>query len=337
MEPPAFGRSDWMENLDNPFDAQGQHASPAAPTEAAAYGAVEGAPEPGVPEPETAGVLEALESGLAASIDGLTILDRELAFDGSGRVDFAGIDGEGRLVLVLLLDDNPDTACAEAMDLAVIAGRHGDLIARHLDVSDRSSGQSARLALVAESIAPRLRARLAMLRTSFELFELQSLHSMRGHQTYLVPVPTGQVDAPTAPGREQHQEIAPEEFLASLSAPARDAAEVLVARMQRMDSEFDVKFNPAGGKWSFQGRDFLGIDLRNDRIIGRILPGGPPLVLEDTMAVESLVEEAFTAYVRLLGLFDATEEVIEAAAPLGEMGELSEPLLSPEEIAAFQE
>ncbi|MFT5081479.1 MAG: hypothetical protein ACI84E_002141, partial [Planctomycetota bacterium] len=222
-------------------------------------------------------------------------------------------------------------ASAEALDLAVIAGRHGDLLARHLDVLDRTAGQPARLVLVAESIAPRLRARLAMLRTGFELFELQSLNSMRGQKTYLVPVHTGQIDELAVVEKHQNLEIAPEEFLASLEAPARDGAEVLLARMQRMDSEFDVHFTHAGGRWSFNGRDFLRIDLRSDRLIGRVLPGGPPLVLEDTIAVESLVEEAFTAYVRLLGLFDDTEEVIEVSPPLGE------PLLSPEEIAAFQE
>ena len=129
----------------------------------------------------------------------------------------------------------------------------------------------------------------------------------------------------------QTLEIAPEEFLHSLGAPARDVAEVLLARMQRMDSEFDVYFTEAGGKWSFNGRDFLRIDLRSDRIIGRVLPSGPPLVLEDTIAVESLVEEAFTAYVRLLGLLNDAEEVIEVSPPMGE------PLLSAEEIAAFQD
>ncbi|MFT4709425.1 MAG: hypothetical protein ACI9D0_000140 [Bacteroidia bacterium] len=320
-----------MENQDNPFSSPGQSPPPEALTEAAAYGAAAGAQDPTAPEPATAGVLEALESGLAASISGLTILDRELSFEGSGRVDFAGIDGDGRLVLVLLLDDHPDIASAEALDLAVIAGRHGDLLARHLDVLDRTAGQPARLVLVAESIAPRLRARLAMLRTGFELFELQSLNSMRGQKTYLVPVHTGQIDELAVVEKHQNLEIAPEEFLASLEAPARDGAEVLLARMQRMDSEFDVHFTHAGGRWSFNGRDFLRIDLRSDRLIGRVLPGGPPLVLEDTIAVESLVEEAFTAYVRLLGLFDDTEEVIEVSPPLGE------PLLSPEEIAAFQE
>lgn len=320
-----------MENQDNPFGAQGQAATPATHSEAPAYGDVDAALGVDVPGPETSGVLEALEAGLAASIDGLTILDRELAFEGTGRVDFAGIDGDGRLVLVLLLDDNLDTASAEALDLAVIAARHGDLIARHMDVLDRTAGLPVRLALVMESVNPRLRARLSMLRSGFELFELQSLNSMRGQRTYLVPVHSGQVDEPTSKNQQQTLEIAPEEFLDSLGAPARDAAEVLLARMQRMDSEFDVHFTQDGGKWSFNGRDFLRIDLRSDRIIGRVLPSGPPLILEDTISVESLVEEAFTAYVRLLGLFDDTEEVIEVSQPM------SEPLLSPEEIAAFQE
>lgn len=331
MESPALGRPDWMDNQDNPFGTQGQPAAPEMRTDAAAYGAVEDVSDESVYEPSTSGVLEALEASLATSIDGLAILDRELTFAGAGRVDFAGIDGDGRLVLVLLLDDNLNTASAEALDLAVIAEHHGDLIARHMDVLDRTAGLPVRLALVMESFNPRLRARLAVLRSGFELFELQSLSSMRGQQTYLVPVESGHVEGAAAMDQPQTLEIAPEEFLHSLGAPARDVAEVLLARMQRMDSEFDVYFTEAGGKWSFNGRDFLRIDLRSDRIIGRVLPSGPPLVLEDTIAVESLVEEAFTAYVRLLGLLNDAEEVIEVSPPMGE------PLLSAEEIAAFQD
>lgn len=295
-------------------------------TSSASFGeGTDAGPERGAHE-----ILAALETGLSNSIEGLTILDRELAFEGVGRVDFAGIDGRGRLVLVALLDDSPETASIEALDLAVIAKRHGGLIMHHLGLPPLPSASSPLCVLVAESLDARLLDRLALLPQEFEVFTLQSLVSERGRQTYLVPAVV-HGSCSSAPEEEAVEILSPEEFIVSLDTPSREAAEVLVARMERMDSEFDVIFTPSGGRWAFGGREFLRVERRNERIIGRVLPGGRPVVLDGTPAVEGLIEEAFSAYVRLLGLFDENEEAYQVPSVS------SEPLLSAEEIAAFQE
>jgi hypothetical protein len=280
----------------------------------------------------TTKVLEVLEASLSEAIDGLVILDRELSFEGTGRVDFAGIDGEGRLVLVVLLDDDPNTASLEAMDLAVICKRHSSLIAKHLGVPEL--GLAPCCALVTEHLDQRLMQRLELVSASFEFFELQSLVSERGSRTYLVP-------AAIAPGvladteTRDATEISAEDFLQDLTSDSQEYLGILVSRMQRMDSEFDMIFTRDAGHWGFNGREFLRIERSGERVLGCVLPSGKPAMLDDEGSVEQLVEEAFSAYVRLLGLFD--EDIVEIEDAFEDPGISSEPLLSPEEIAAFQE
>lgn len=315
-----------MEPTISPFDSQDDPSDLQDHTPGAVFGAnVHAAPELGAPH-----ALQALEAGLSLSIEGLTILDRELAFDGLGRIDFAGIDAEGRLVLILLLDDDADKASLESLDLAVIAEDHRGLIARHLGVPDKSECGAARCVLVAESIDSRLNKRLALLRGSFEMFELQSLASERGSQTYLVPARCVESEGASSKAPEV-EEVSAEEFLVDLNTASRDAAEVLLARMHRMDSEFSVIFTATGGRWAFNGRELLCVERKSEGLIGRVLPAGRPVILDDVSAVEGIVEEAFSAYVLLLGLFDDIEDAYPVPAPS------SEPLLSAEEIAAFQD
>ena len=82
--------------------------------------------------------IQELETNLAAQIPGMRLLDRQIELDikrgVAGRVDFAGVDGDGRMVMVLLVDLDGDTAALGAIDLYVVAQRHSALLARHMDL-----------------------------------------------------------------------------------------------------------------------------------------------------------------------------------------------------------
>jgi len=271
----------------------------------------------------------ALEDNLAAQIPGLRLLDRQLELDSKqgarGRVDFAGTDSEGHLVLVALVEDDGAAAALAALDLAVLARRHGQLLTRHLGL-DPAAASAPRLVLVSEKYDELLLARLSAFGGLFELLAIETLRSERGARTYLVP--------PLSAGRTPTPSpalVTREAFLAGLDEHQRVPAELLFARLQRMDSEVRAVFRPGGVRWTFQGRDFLGASVDGGRLVGFVLPGGEDRVLDSVDRVEELVEHAFGAYVRLLGLFEEEEVVeVEPAAGVPTM------LLTPEEIAAFQ-
>jgi len=272
--------------------------------------------------------LATLETNLAAQIPGLRLLDRQLEMESkrgaAGRVDFAGTDGEGRLVLIALVEDQSDAASLAALDLAVLARRHGALIARHLGL-DAAAAAEPRLILVSEKYDELLLARLSAFGELFELFAIETLRSDRGAQTYLVP--------PMAGGRPQSGSgpiLTRETFLGGLEERHRVPAELLLARLQRMDSEIAIQFTEAGVRWTFHGHDFLGAAVDGERLGGFVLPEGQSVVLDSVDAVEGLVERAFGAYVRLLGMFDDSD------LGAGSSSDPGEPLLSQEEIAAFQ-
>ena len=287
--------------------------------------------------PSNPGALGALEDGLAGAIPGLRILDRELEFampteSGRGRIDLAGVDGEGRVVLVALLEDGSgDAAALAALDLLALAHAHGPLLARHLEVAETTGlAGGARCVLVAEDFGPLLLSRLAPFRDRIDLLRLCTLRSARGTRTYLVTVEDeGRAVVPPLPAR-----CSREDFLEPLAPEPRRLVELLLERMQRMDSEFDLRFTHESADWAFHGRDFLTLELGDEGLIGRVLPGGSAQTLDGERAVERLVEQAFGTYVRLLGLFDEAETAYEpgGGGPAGDPGSV----LTAEEIAAFQ-
>ncbi|MDF1799296.1 MAG: hypothetical protein P1V81_08990 [Planctomycetota bacterium] len=286
-----------------------------------------------------AGALNALEDSLAAVIPGLRILDRELELDGGpgGSVDFAGTDQDGRLVLVALVDDaagSGDAAALAALDLLALARSHGYLLARHLEVRESAACElGVRCVLVAEVFGERLLKRLSIFGEGLDLFRLRTLRSARGARTYLVPQFAGFTQNPglpvVPPRRTQ------EDFLDDLEPHLRETAELLFLRMQRMDSEFDLRFGEDSAEWTFHGRDFLRLQHSGGELIARVQPGGGPRHLDNEAAVESLVEQAFGSYVRLLGLFDEADSAYELANQSGlDLG--AGTVLSADEIAAFQ-
>ena len=265
---------------------------------------------PADPSTGAKGALSALEDGLACAVPGLRILDRELEFampaeDGRGRIDLAGVDGEGRMVLVALVEDGAsDAAALVALDLLGLGHAHGALLARHLDVpEDPGLAGGPRCVLVAEDFGPRLLTRLAPFRDRLDLLRLCTLRSARGSRTYLVTVEAdGAASVPVVPAR-----CTREEFLGPLAQQPRRVVELLLERMQRMDSEFDLRFSHERADWAFHGRDFLSVAIGAEGLLARVQPDGAEQVLDDEAAVERLVEQAFGAYVRLLGLFDGAD------------------------------
>lgn len=275
--------------------------------------------------------VQELETSLAAQIPGLRLLDRQLEMEVkrgvSGRVDFAGVDAEGRLVLVLLLDSDSDAAALAALDLFVMAKRHAALLARHLDIE---LGERPRLILVAETYDVLLMARLEALGHPFELLSIETLRSERGARSYLVPQ-FGSKGASVEP-----DSITRQEFVAALTERQRVPAELLIDRLHRMDSEVKVRYLADGVRWTFQGHEFLGLKLSGEDLVGFVLPSGEDQLIDSVERVETLVEAAFGAYVRLIGMESTSRVAMGGMKPAPQAEAGGTPLLTEEEIAAFQ-
>ena len=274
--------------------------------------------------------IQELETNLAAQIPGLRLLDRQIELDikrgVAGRVDFAGVDGDGRMVMVLLVDLDGDTAALGAIDLYVVAQRHSALLARHMDL-DPESACPPRLILVAEAFDDLFLARLQALGNPFELLSIETLRSERGARSYLVPH-----FGVSGTGNRPSEAVSQEAFLAGMSERQRVPAELLVSRLARMDSEVKVRFEQNNARWTFQGHEFLGLRIVGEELVGFVLPVGDDHMLDSVEGVESLVESAFGAYVRLIGI----EPYELPKARPSKAFESQSPLLSAEEIAAFQ-
>ena len=91
-----------------------------------------------------------LERGLAESVPGLEVLDRELQLGEKSCADLAGIDASGRLVFVMLVDGDGDASALAVLDALAYARENGALLARHWKSARLRTELEAQVVLVAD-------------------------------------------------------------------------------------------------------------------------------------------------------------------------------------------
>ena len=113
-------------------------------------------------------------------------------------------------------------------------------------------------------------------------------------------------------------------------APAWDA---VIARLDRIDSELERTGEEDEMRWSLEGETLCCISIGVDgHLAGRIGMDGVQQTLSTQRALEVFLDWVLSHYLELVE--DGEEEGLRSVELLPHP---SEPLLSPEEIAAFQE
>lgn len=329
-EPGASGSSSG-----SPPGAKGVPAPPSPPLEHRAAPASErGFVEMGPPhagEPEHTELLGALAAGLTEVLPGLEILDRDLVFEQGGRADLAGVDGGGRLVLVLVVDANPDLAALEVLDTHSLARRHADTIARHLVGNPSETRIDAtlepRTIVIDPAGSERLLLRLGpILESGIELFALHAIRSAAGERAYLAPL-----TAP--PMRPARRAKAPEAgFLDALPPALAELGRAAVERLGRLDRELVVSGGSDAISWSHQSEVLVRLERVGNRLQAGVGPHLEPRVLESEEDLEPLLESALALLVQWLD-YDAPAAPVNPLAPPG----AGDPILTREEIEAFRD
>jgi hypothetical protein len=267
-------------------------------------------------------------SGLSEVLHGLEIVDRDLELEPGRAADLVGVDGGGRLVLVLMVDGDADATALAALDAVAHAQRNVGVLAQHLQVTRLRAEQAALVVLVTERFGERTLGRCAALDPELvRLFELRRVASARGENVYLAPVLPISWRAADAGSRSS------EVFLESLAAAQREIAELLVKRVAHIDDQLVLDATERSLSWRLKNELVACLLAVEDRLEGQVPPDARPKRIAHKSEVESFVDETSRRYVELLNATTGTPTLPALVEPSGD----PRALLSKEEIEAFRQ
>jgi hypothetical protein len=254
---------------------------------------------------------------------GIEILDRDLRIGPEQRIPLVAADGAGRLVLALPVSGDREEDSMLVLDVLAWMHEHEGVLARHVD----RPAPKRELPSAVWVIAPRLeRPFLAKLRAvqspALRAFELVAVDSRRGRRTHVAEVPLG--DAPAA-AEAPRDEIA---FFASLPREPRALGELLVRRLARLDDELGARRHAGALEWRLRDELVCGVSLRGEALEAEVPDTAGAARLASTKDVERLLDRAVHRYL-----------VLRRAMPIEgarAAQSLRDPILTPEELAAFE-
>jgi len=277
---------------------------------------------------ERQGVLTALENGLAEALPGLEVLDRNLEFDDRVRADMAVVDPLGRLLLVIVAQEDPQLALLETLDVLAYLRTHGVLIVRHLGSRLVDERLEPRVVLIDSANDVLLAERLRPLAVAgLRVFGVRSVRSSGGERSYLVA--SGE-DL----GAEADPAIGVQAFLDGLPVQLRSLASGLAQRMACLDEELQASSDENALIWRWHGMVLARLECSGELLRASIGQEHQKLSIGAPEHVELLLEEALAC---LLVEYERSEhEARDLPVGLGSLpGEGTEPLLSEDEIRAF--
>jgi hypothetical protein len=313
------------------------------------------------PAPRLAEVESALADGLSDHLPGLAIVDRALAMPtGEGRAalraDLVAIDAFDRLVLISLVDGRADATAIDALEALSILRESRPLLAQHLRSPRVRSAGPLLLVLVAERFGERITRGLASVSSrELRLLEMREISSASGSRLYFAPIEPAR-DAhgahglhadggrrPTAEPGSTGPVEAPihARFLESVPELVRPAAELCMARIDRIDSELDRRPGVDLVSWRYRDRRLCSLVWTGERLFGQIEDEGGSVPLSRSSEIDPFVDRVVSAHLCRLEDGDSGARIEErsSAEKREEPGsELAEGvLLTPEEIAAFRD
>lgn len=292
-----------------------------------------------------ADVRPGLLSALAAALPDLEWIDRNLELGDGRRVDLVGVDGSGRALALVLVGADEEQGLLAALDAHAWFADHQSLLDGHFGHPRLDPERAPRVVLVAERFSERMLARLSGLDPAIvQALELRQVTSQRSVRTYLVPARSA------AHGASPDDPTGARALLRGLAPEPAALAERLLRRLIRADDEIELSADGAGVRCTLDGEALCGLQARRGALTGWVGEDAPePLAhAEDG---EAWIEQVLRALRRLL---PASGPTTRPRDPRGhtepdaavEPKERSEgpdpfdpgaPLLSAEELAAFQE
>ncbi|HVS19001.1 MAG TPA: hypothetical protein VMT18_10410 [Planctomycetota bacterium] len=283
-----------------------------------------------------ADVRPGLASALRDCLPELEWIDRDLELEDGRRVDVVGVDGGGRATALVLVGDDEEAALLVALDAHAWFARHRSLLDGHFGHPRLDPSRTPRVLLIAEVYSDRMLARLAGLDPAVvQAFELRHVTSQRNARAYLVPArPAPLADAPDDPTGARA-------LLRGLGPEPADLAERMLRRLERADDELDLAADGAGVRCTLDGEALCGLQARRGTLLGWVGEGDPE-PLQNAEDGEVWIERVLRELRRLLPA---------GAQPTGGEGspgsgaeavsvdpfDPAAPLLTPEEISAFQD
>ena len=246
---------------------------------------------------ERTALLLAVGTGLEEVVPGFRILDRDLVLDDGARADLAGADLGGRLILVLLADENPDRAALEVLDTCSFLRRHVATVARHLPEGAIDVELEPRTVVIDPQSSARLLHRLApLLDAGVDLLGLQSVSSASGDRSYLVPlVPP----SATSRGIQAHAESV---FLEALSPALVELGTEAVDRLSRLDRELVAVGSPDAISWRLGSEVLVRLERIGGRLQASLGPRHEPRVLGTISDLDPILEGTLARIVPTLEL-----------------------------------
>ena len=296
---------------------------PKAPRSSAAASAAAKAEE----APDREGVVEALETGLSEALPGVEVLDRGLEFDDGVRADLAAVDPVGRLVLVVVAHAEPDRAVLDALDVLRQARANTALVVRHIGSRRIDPGLEPRIVVVDPADDERVAERLgALAGAGIDVFGVRTLRSAAGECSYLVA--KGDTRQPVAGARGV------QEFLDALPLPLQDIGRELTARMNRLDDDLLAATDGSAVVWRWKGEVLARLECVGDQLRASVAPDHRPAPVREATDLDEVVDGALARLVAELHRRPAEAGDDDLA---GGGLDPDEPLLTPDEIAAFRD
>ena len=302
--------------------------------------------------------LLSLDGTLEKTFPGLTVLDHDLELSERFQADLVAMERSGRLVFVLLVEGRGDEPLLAAFEALSFARHNANVLGAHFEEPRLRTDLPPRVLMIAQSFGPDFVERVRPLAQSVDLYEVRQLKSARGENVFLSAVGGRPLPA---------ERLSRDGFLAGLAPDARAIARHCLERMARVDDELQLDASADRLAWSFRGAELARLELLDGSLRGAVAPSYEERVLRSAAQVELFIEEALGRYVQSLGGPAAPQDApafgsavppapstppsaapesaaIEDLEPLppeeagsGLSSLESEPLLSPEEIRAFQE
>lgn len=232
------------------------------------------------------------ESALLDALPGLEVLDHGLELDGLST-DAVGVDGEGRLNLVLYADGQADSLPLEVLDTLRLARRQRYLLARHLNEPRLDPEADACVVIVAPGFDALVSERLACLpKHQVRCFELHEMRSEKGLSTLLLPASHETVE-------HEYVAPAPEDFLSALDEPLREMVSELTLRIERIDREVALAPGPGGLEWRYRGTPLCRLRGEGEGLVGSVIEG-PSFPLHRERDLEGFLDASLRRFLILM-------------------------------------
>jgi hypothetical protein len=283
---------------------------------------------------------EIIEAELLRLLPDHEVVDRDLVLlrgrvrgSKGRRADLVLQDAAGCALIVLIVDGRGDETVLAAVDALAYARDNVDALARPPRPPARRE-VAVRVALVAETFSNRTLVDLSVLPgRELILIEARKIESAAGTRTRLVRLEPlrARGSGTIRGGADENSEI----FLATVPESLRGTAALLLRRLARVDAGIEFSFAEGAADIRCGERELCVLDVHEGVLHGEIDGHDHRLPIRGSDDADAFLDEVLRLHLRHLDPSWSVESP--SASGVSRARSAGEPLLTAEEIAAFQE